>query len=146
MAAVLDLPFYKKGVSSKEYDKIFVDQAKATTRKLKEESPTLYKQTLHDVASRYRKRARIVKRTESGKLPETFDEWLSGVEKMPKSKVVKKTKKLTPGEIARALQDAAEKKGPPMYLRRKASAAPLPKDISTVKTGKKRYKIIRKAD
>jgi len=126
-------------ITSKEYDKAFNIAAKVVTQDMMKRSPTLYRKTLGEAAKGFRKRTAIQKKVKEGKLPDTFDEWIEGVVRSPKSK-----KKLTPGEMARALQDAAEAKGPPMYLRRKAGAVELPKHIKATKG--KPFKIRRKAD
>jgi hypothetical protein len=68
-----------------------------------------------------------------------FDEWRKtsreGIRRALK-------KKMTPAEMSRAIQDAAEAKGSPRYLRRKAGTVEISKSIKN----KKPYKIRLKAD
>lgn len=103
----------KGKIPQEAYDLLFTKTGKAVAAEVKKKAPKLHAKAKEKTRIEYRRRARIAKQAKEGKLPDTFDEWLEGVEKMPKSKAIPK-KKLTPGEMARALQEAASKKGFPV--------------------------------
>lgn len=120
---------YGKDFTEKQFSRLFTNTAKKVMHDVGKKAPKLYKKSATTVGKHYKN----IRKTDDDLLKELNI-------KNPKSK-----KRLTPGEMARALQDAAEAKGPPMYLRRKAGAPELPKDIK-LKPGKKPFKIRRMAD
>jgi len=75
-------------ISSKDFDKIFNIKAKWVINELRQKAPTLYKRTLKDVAKKYKRQRAIELQAQRGKLPDTFNDWLSGITS-PKYKSIK---------------------------------------------------------